>query len=129
MKERPEWEYATLLLDEILYGRFDGYVAATSLKDCCFILERYASESDAHEFVKAALDAFSIVEVDDSLCRMATNSDEPDFKDGIIRACAERAGVGFIISRSEKAFERSPIRRLSARDYVALFCDGAEVEI
>lgn len=48
-------------------------------------------------------------------------SDEPDFEDGIIRACAEAAGADFIISRDERAFARSPIKRLSAQEYIDLF--------
>lgn len=48
-------------------------------------------------------------------------SDEPDFEDGIIRACAEAAGADFIISRDERAFARSPIKRMSAQEYIDLF--------
>lgn len=129
MPERPEWEYASMLLDEILYGNLEGHVAATSLKDAYFIMGRYAGEETARDFVKAAPDAFTVVEVDEALCRVAANSDEPDFEDGIIRACAERAGVDFIISRDEKAFARSSVKRLSARDYVDLFCEVDEIEL
>ena len=67
--------------------------------------------------------AFTVVAVDDSICRMAARSNKPVFEDGIVRACAERMRVDFIISRDEKAFLHSPIKRLSARDYVDLFCD------
>ena len=129
MSERPDWEFAVMLLDEIAYGGLEGMVAATSLKDVYFVLSKYADEPSAREFVKAAIEAFTVVAVDGALCRTASYGNEPDFEDGIIRACAEHEAVSFIISRDEKAFLKSPVKRLSAREYVDLFCDYAEVEL
>lgn len=129
MSERPDWQYAVMLLDEIAYGNLEGFIAATSLKDAYFVLAEYADEHAAREFVEAAVDAFSVVAVDDALCRMAAGGNEPDFEDGIIRACAEHAGVDFIISRDSRAFLRSPIKRLSPREYIDLFCEYTEVEL
>ena len=129
MSERPDWEFATMLLDEVAYGNLEGFIAATSLKDAYFVLSKYAGEQAARSFADAAIDAFELVAVDSSICRIAARSNEPDFEDGIIRACAEREQVDFIISRDEKAFFKSPIKRLSARDYVALFCEYEEVEL
>lgn len=127
MGERQDWAFAVMLLDEIAYGRLDGCIAATSLKDAYFVLCKYADEATAREFVEAALDLFGVISVDDAVCRMAAQSDEPDFEDGIIRACAEREGVDFIVSRDENAFLKSSIRRLSAREYVSSFCETEEV--
>ena len=129
MSERPDWPYAIMLLDEIAYGNLEGYITATSLKDAYFVLTKYANESLAREFVVAALDAFTVVAVDDALCRMAARSNEPDFEDGIIRACAEGEKVDFIISRDESAFLKSPIKRLSAKEYADLFCEYTETQI
>ena len=129
MSERPDWAYAVMLLDEIAYGHIDGMIAATSLKDCYYILCKYAGESPARDFVRACLDLFEVCELDAATCRMAVNSNEPDFEDGLIRACAERENATFVISRDEKAYRRSAIKRLSARDYVELFCERDEVEV
>ena len=129
MSERPDWAFAVMLLDEVAFGRLEAYIASSSLKDAYFILTKYAGEPVAREFVVSALDAFTVVGVDEAICRMAANSNEPDFEDGIIRACAEQAGVDFIISRDEEAFLRSPIKRLSAREYADLFCDVVETSI
>ena len=112
-----------MLLDEAAYGELDILITSTSLKNIYCALTKYADELTAREFVDAALDAFTVVAVDDSICRMAARSNKPVFEDGIVRACAERMRVDFIISRDEKAFLHSPIKRLSARDYVDLFCD------
>ena len=129
MEERPEWAYAVMLHDEIAYGRLEGCVAATSLKDVYYVLTKYAGEKAAREYVDAALDAFTLLEVDEATCRIASRSNEPDFEDGLVRACAERAQVSFIISRDEDAFRKSPIKRLSARDYAELFIPHDEVAL
>ena len=122
MSERPGWAYAVMLLDEIAYGRLEGLVAATSLKDAYYVLSKYAGEPTARDFVKAALDAFTVIGVDAAFCRLAALSNEPDFEDALIRASAEQANADFIISRDEKAFAGSRLKRLSARDYVDFFC-------
>ena len=127
MKERPNWEYANVLLDEIAYGNVDAFIVATSLKDVYYILTKYAGEAAARSFVRSALDAFTVLPTDMAICRIAANSNEPDFEDGIVRACAESANIDFIISRDEKAFAKSRIKRLSAKEYADLFCPAEEV--
>ena len=129
MGERPGWAAATLLVDEVSFAHAQGFVASTSLKDVYYVLSKYAGESAARRFVLALLDLFEIVAVDGPLCRLAAGSNEPDFEDGILRACAESVPVDFIISRGERAFRKSPIKRLSAQDYVDLFCETETIAI
>lgn len=129
MSERPCWSAAALLMDELAYNEAEGYIAATSLKDVYYVLTKYADEQSAREFVCAAMDLFNIVEVNASICRMAAASDEPDFEDGLVRACAESIPADFIISRDEGAFARSALKRLSAQDYLDLFCKPEEIEM
>ena len=123
MSERPGWPEATLLLDEIAYGATTGLIVATSLKDIYYVLTKYAGEPAARSFISSALDAFETVPVDELVCRSAAKSNEPDFEDGIVRACAENAHADFIISRNAAAFRRSKIKRVTAREYLDLFCE------
>lgn len=129
MAERAGWTAATLLVDEFAYGEAKGCVSALSLKDVYYVLGKYAGEAMSREFVRAVADLLEVLPVDAATCREAIGSDEPDFEDGLIRACAEKAGVDFIISRDEKAFKSSPVKRLSAQDYLNLFCAAEEIEI
>lgn len=129
MSERPGRPFAMVLFDEMAFGKAKGYIGALSLKDVYYVLTKYAGEAAAREYVEAAMDAFEIVGVDDSICRIAVSSNEPDFEDGLVRACAENIPVDFIISRDEAAFLKSPIKRLSAQDYVDLFCEVEEVTL
>lgn len=129
MDERPQWRAAALLMDEFAYGEAEGYISALSLKDVYYVLTKYADEKAAREFICAAMDLFNVVEVSTSTCRTAASSNEPDFEDGLVRACAESIPVDFIISRDEKAFAKSPVKRLSAQEYLDLLCKTEEVEI
>lgn len=127
MVERPGHVAATLLVDEFAFEEATGYVSALSLKDVYYVLTKYAGEPAAREYIIAVMDLLEVVPVDSALCRLAVNSDEPDFEDGLVRACAENVPVDFIISRDEGAFRKSSIRRLSAQDYLDTFCDVEEI--
>ena len=49
----------------------------------------------------------------------ALASDEPDFEDGMVRACAEHEGATVIITRDKKAFTASAIPALPAAEFLA----------
>lgn len=129
MGERAGWAAATLLIDEFACGQSIGYVSALSLKDVYYILCKYADESSARAYVLAVMDLFEVIPIDMGLCRIAAQSDEPDFEDGLIRACAEHASVDYIISRDESAFAKSSIKRLSPRQYLDEFCEVEDIEL
>ena len=129
MAERPDHAAALLLLDDVGFGGTEAFTPASSLKDVYYILTKYFGEANARAYVAAMLEAFHIEAVDAALCRCAILSDEPDFEDGIVRACAEALEADFIISRDEKAFRTSTIRRLSPREYAELFCDVESTSI
>ena len=129
MPERPDHAYALMLLDEVAYGELNLAVAATSLKDVYYVLSKYSDEPSARQYVNSMMDAFEILSVDSAICRAASANNEPDFEDGIVRACAEMASVDLIITRDKSAFERSTVRSMSARRYIELFCDIQEANL
>lgn len=126
---RPGWSAAILLIEELVHEDVVGYIAASSLKDVYYVLTEYVGETEAREFIASLEDLLEIVSVDDAICRIAIASDEPDYEDGVIRACAESDPVDFIISKDKDAFARSSIKRLSAQDYLDLFCPIEEVDL
>lgn len=54
-------------------------------------------------------------------CELSMRSGEPDFEDGLVRACAELNEVDFIPTRDERAFRTSRVRALTCREYLELF--------
>lgn len=119
---RPEgFDAAATIAEAVAYDEVVGYVCATSLKDMYYILSKAMGEGDARTYIKAVMDDFIICPVDYALCRRAVDSNEPDFEDGLVRACAENARVDFIVTRDATAFERSSVRPIAPADYVAQF--------
>ena len=107
---RPEgFDAAATIAEAVAYEEVVAYVCATSLKDLYYILSKAMGEKDARTYIKAVMDDFIICSVDYALCRQAADSDEPDFEDGLVRACAENARVDFIVTRDGGATEVAPM--------------------
>ena len=95
-----------------------------SLNDAYYIMKKLYDESHARAAVRILADLLIIGPISAEETLMALDSDEPDFEDGLVRACAELNEVDFIISRDERAFVKSTLRRLTAAQYLELFSDA-----
>ena len=56
------------------------------------------------------------------MCKIAANSNEPDFEDALVRATAEHINANLILTRNAKAYEHSTVRAISPQQFVDLFC-------
>ena len=124
---RPHHDAAILFENEVAYGGLDAFVAATSLKDAYFLIKGATDEAFAREYIQCLMQLYVPAAVDAFVCNDAIRSDEPDFEDGIIRSCAELQGVDYIVSRDEKAFRHSVVKRMSPQEYVDAFVELEEV--
>ena len=59
---------------------------------------------------------------------MSLESNEPDFEDGLIRACAELNDMDFIITRDEAAFRKSTVRAVDCAEFLSI-CDEADADL
>ena len=110
---------------ELCNGEGDmGFVAAASLKDAYRIFCKQYGEESARRAVGFLMNLLIIVPLSAEECDIALRSDEPDFGDGLIRACAERNDIDFILTRNESAFALSKIRSLDCADYLEIACNG-----
>lgn len=91
-----------------------------SLKDVYYITSKIYGEDKARELVRSLMRLLVIAPVDAEVCNMALASNEPDFEDGIIRACAELNGADFIITRDAAAFANSKVRSVTATEYLQI---------
>ncbi len=116
---------AAELLDAVASEGNRGIVAATSIKDACWILEDgvafkqvYPSRASRHALArklrKFVLNALTIAPVDETTIRRADlNTKEEDFEDAIIAACAELSGADCIVSNDRKAFQHCKLKKFS----------------
>ena len=122
--DRPESEYARLLMQGIAHQKHQGIVSASSLKDLYYVAAKSIGEQAARDWVCIFMRLCDVEELDVEICAIAAESDEPDFEDGCIRATAERAQVDFLdflITRDQSAYARSWVKTYSARDFLSLF--------
>ncbi|MDF7663544.1 PIN domain-containing protein [Bifidobacterium sp. ESL0763] len=88
-------------------------VCAGSLKDAYYISRRDLSENQRRNWIRRFIETFEVLPVDSATCGIAVDSSEPDFEDGIIRACAEQWNADCIVSRDAKAFLDSSVPKIT----------------
>lgn len=97
-----------------------GLVSPTSLNDVYYIIRKRRDEAAARDAVRALLGLLVVAPFGGEECVLSAESDEPDFEDGLIRACAELNDVSFILTRDGAAFQRSHVRAVSAKEYLEI---------
>lgn len=97
-----------------------GLVTSGSLKDVYYVLGRGGRETAAREAIGLLVDLLIIAPVGAEECDLALHAGEPDFEDGLVRACAELNDVDFILTRDAKAFRRSRVRAVTCAEYLEI---------
>ena len=120
--KRPQHDEALELVKLVRERRLRAWISAGSLKDAYYVICRhYGDERRAREVVKAFRNSFYLVELTGSIIDEALESDEPDFEDGIVRACAETQGCSAVVTRDGKGFTGGRCKKMTAADVAALF--------
>ena len=120
MRERPQSAEARQVLDRCNGWGDMGLVAAVSLKDLYYVLGKCWGEPTAHECVEQLMGLVVVAPVGGEEADLALHAGEPDFEDGLVRACAELNDVDFIITRDAAAFRKSRVRSVSAAEYLEI---------
>ncbi|MCL2787476.1 MAG: PIN domain-containing protein [Micrococcales bacterium] len=116
---RPEHATATEVVRALTLQGVGLCVPATSLKDVYYILTRVAGEPVARQAVRVLVRATSVLTIDETTCRDALESNEPDFEDGLILASALAAGARWIVTRDGAAFAHGPVEAISPSNLLA----------
>lgn len=114
---RPCHKYANILLEERTFGKFEACICSLSLKDVYYILCKIKPEPKVRNVIANIFTVANVLNVDEDILKSAILSDEPDFEDGIIRACAESNNIDFIITRDEQAYQTSTVRNIPSDDF------------
>lgn len=105
-------------LRSILMKGDDAIVAASSLNETYYTLCHHCgfSREEALQAIRNVADVFTVAPVGASTVRRALSSDEPDYEDAVVRACAEENQADFIVSCDRRAFRSSFIPKTTARE-------------
>ena len=120
---RPESTEAWEVLKRCNGGGDMGLVTSDSLKDAYYVLSRGGREAAAREAIELLMELLVIAPVGAEECELSMRSGEPDFEDGLVRACAELNDVAFILTRDDRAFRTSRVRSLTCAEYLELFAE------
>lgn len=115
---RPESGAACRVLELCNGGGDVGFACSLSLKDVYYVLERYYGEERARRGVELLAGLVVVVPVGAEECDLSLRGNEPDFEDGLVRACAELNDIDFILTRDSVAFARSKVRSLTCARYL-----------
>lgn len=97
-----------------------GLATSGPLKDVYYILARGGREAKAREAISLLTDLLVVAPVGAEECELALHEGEPDFEDGLVRACAELNDVDFILTRDARAFKRSSVRSVTCAEYLEI---------
>lgn len=116
---RPQSSEARSVISLCNGGGDRGIVSPMSLKDAYYVLCRMGSEADAREAIETLMGLLIIAPFSAEECDRAIRSDEPDFEDGLIRACAELNDADVILTRDAGAFAHSKVPAMDCETYLA----------
>ena len=120
---RPQSREAWEVLRRCNGGGDMGLVTSGSLKDVYHVLGRGGREAAAREAIGLLMDVLVVAPVGAEECELSLHAGEPDFEDGLVRACAELNDVDFILTRDARAFRRSRVRAVTCAEYLEI-CAG-----
>jgi predicted nucleic acid-binding protein len=106
---RPEHQTAVDLFAALIDSGVDLCLPASALTDVYYVVRRTAGDLTARRAVATLVEAVTVLAVDAEICRAALTSDEPDFEDGVVRACAESIGAHWLVTRDQAAFAHSRV--------------------
>lgn len=115
---RPQHDEALALLKWCNGSGDYGFAAATSFNDAYYVLCRAYDEVIAREALENLLGLVAVAPVSAEECDRSLRSNEPDFEDGLIRACAELNGADFIVTRDRDAFAGGKVRSATAKEFL-----------
>lgn len=95
-----------------------GLVSPASLNDAYHVLRKLYGERWARAAIGHLLDLLVVLPLGPEEGLIASESNEPDFGDGMVRAAAELNNVSFILTRDKAAFNGSTVRKLTCREYL-----------
>jgi len=97
---------------------------ANAATDIFYLYSRARDLKTAHNALHYLLENYSVISVSHDDCKRALSLSIDDFEDALVVACAERAGVNYIVTRDEKLLRcKSDIPLISPGNLLALLGD------
>lgn len=100
----------------------DGYVAAHSIMDICYILRKQQTQQDRVDMIRKMCNIVSVVETtSESILAAAEKMDFKDFEDSVVNQAAVTCDADYIITRNLYDFKTSDVPAVSPNNFLAMF--------
>ena len=100
----------------------DGVVSTLSLSTFFYVLRKTLTIQERRADIQNMMEIFTIGAVDVRTVEVALNLNMADYEDAIQAACAQDYYADVIITNDERDFFNSPIRAMTSREFVELYC-------
>lgn len=88
-------------------------IPASVTTDIYYIIRRLVSVDAAWNAITRIVGTLELLPVTDETIQLALQLPLKDFEDNVAIACAQQAGLDFIVTRDQDGFEHAPMRVLS----------------
>lgn len=119
-RREPFYQASASVLASVETGQVAGFVAAHSLTTLFYLLNKYHSADHARVALTELLNLVSVAAVDQSVIEQALNLPYDDFEDAVQMMAAVHAGVGYLITRNPRDYEKGPLPALMPAELLAL---------
>ncbi len=116
----PFAKEGTMLFQKIEAGVVEGHVAAHTITTLYYLGARRLGRTKCRKMLVDVLQLFEVVPVTEQQLRHALELGWNDFEDAVQAACAEAAGVDFLVTRDKRGFKASAIPVVSPGELVGL---------
>jgi predicted nucleic acid-binding protein len=118
--DRHPWvNDAKPLVEAVLAGKIEGYLAATTITTVYYVARKSAGPERALLAVTLCLQAFEVASVNAEVLAAAAALQGPDFEDNVQIAAARAASCDSLVTRDQAGFATSTIRAVSPAALVA----------
>ena len=116
----PFAKEGTMLFRKIEAGAVEGHVAAHTITTLHYLGTRRLGRAKCRKMLIDVLQLFEVVPVTERELRHALELGWNDYEDAVQAACAEAAGVNFLVTRDKRGFRASAIPVVSPGELVGL---------
>ena len=113
MVREPNATNAKQIMEQCLFGKVQGYIAAHSLTDIFYILRKDYSVERRKLLLQLLCEGMNVVpESQQIILRALRRKEWRDLEDALQMQCAKEAGVEYIITQTLKDFRTSEIEAI-----------------
>jgi predicted nucleic acid-binding protein len=118
LDRKPFSKSAIAIFALIERSMLEGCLCATTVTTIHYLLRQSMFENEARTAVGRLLSLFEIAPVNRPVIERALQTKMSDFEDAVLAVSAELVGASAVITRNTKDFKHSPIKALSAEEFL-----------